>query len=153
MAADEKNPGEKKKSSSSSNIDLFAAGERKILKPPAPVVNTIVTPVTEKAVSSTQSPTSTVVPTSVPASSSSSSTSSTVLNDIVIPSSPISVAPSASRNSLIELQAELLRLEAEREQLEIDQQRLDEEKVSKGKEKELKKYLTYLIDCILFQRI
>jgi hypothetical protein len=44
-------------------------------------------------------------------------------------------APSSSRNSMIELQAELLRLEAEKEQLEIDQLRLDEEKVSKLKQR------------------
>lgn len=46
-------------------------------------------------------------------------------------------APSSSRNSMIELQAELLRLEAEKEQLEIDQLRLDEEKVRKLKQRNM----------------
>ena len=46
-----------------------------------------------------------------------------------VPTIPVPSA-SASRNSMIELQAELLRLEAEKEQIEMDQLRLDEDKVS-----------------------
>ena len=58
----------------------------------------------------------------------------TVSTTEVKTAAPIVSAPSASsaRNSMIELQAELLRLQAEKEQLEIDQLRIDEEKVRRG---------------------
>ena len=128
MAADDKSSGEKKKSSSSSNIDLFAAGERKIPKATVPVVNLFPKPVAEKSTTSVvdRIPVPLSAPTPV---SSSSSVSTAGSKENALPLPAVSVAPSASRNNLIELQAELLRLEAEKEQLEIDQLRIDEEKV------------------------
>lgn len=113
-AADDENQSEKPKPRNpSSNIDLFAAGERKIKKPID--VSVTATPVkpdvpVNKAVDA-------VKPSNI------------ADNGQVGPTTSV-VAPSSSRNSMIELQAELLRLEAEKEQLEIDQLRLDEEKVS-----------------------
>ena len=125
MAADDKTSGEKKKSSSSSNIDLFAAGERKIPKATVPVVNLVAA---EKTIASVVDRIPVPLSAPIPVSSSSGK-STTGSNENVLPLTAASLAPSASRNNLIELQAELLRLEAEKEQLEIDQQRIDEEKV------------------------
>lgn len=85
----------------SDNIDLFAAGPR---MPQVKPVKSLVPP-----------------PMDQDSGSSDNSNSRRSVDDMN--SSP------SSRNSKVELQAELLRLEAEKEQLEIDRQRLDEEKV------------------------
>lgn len=117
-ADDEKQSEKPKPRSPSSNIDLFAAGERKIKNPiDVSVTTTAVKPEVPviKAVDA-------VKPSNIAENGQVGATTSVV-------------APSSSRNSMIELQAELLRLEAEKEQLEIDQLRLDEEKVSNLKQR------------------
>ena len=115
LAADDQNQAEKPKPRNpSSNIDLFAAGERKIKAPiNVSVTSTVAKPevIANKAVDAVK-PLNTA-------------------ENVQIGATTSVAAPSSSRNSMIELQAELLRLEAEKEQLEIDQLRLDEEKVSK----------------------
>ena len=89
-------------------LDLFAAGDRKNVvtpspsPPPTPTTPVPSTPVAvDKPVVST--PSITPVPAPAP-------------------------GPMSSRNTFMEMQAELLRLEAEKEQLEIDQERLAAEK-------------------------
>lgn len=108
-----------------SNVDLFAAGERKVVKP---LVNVVPISVATKTVTETKK----VVDVVEPARDVEKVISSSVVDSAISAASSISStpAPSSSRNSMIELQAELLRLEAEKEQLEMDQLRLDEEKVS-----------------------
>ena len=116
MSGDDSNSIESTKPKSSrSNIDLFAAGERKVPKAPS---NSTPNPADKDVVVSAEK----VKPVAVDVGVASSS-----ITDVATPASVVS--PASSRNSMIELQAELLRLEAEREQLEIDQLRLDEEKV------------------------
>lgn len=113
MAANDQNETEKPKPKSpSSNIDLFAAGERKIKVP----VNVSATSIFAKPEVAAAKVTDAVKPT-------------IITENVPIGVTTSASAPSSSRNSMIELQAELLRLEAEKEQLEIDQLRLDEEKV------------------------
>ena len=116
MTVDDRNSIESSKPKSPrSNIDLFAAGERKVPKAPS---NSTPNPAEKDVVVAAEKTKPAPVDVGVVSSS---------ITDVVTPASVVS--PASSRNSMIELQAELLRLEAEREQLEIDQLRLDEEKV------------------------
>lgn len=118
MSADDRNSIESSKPKTSrSNIDLFAAGERKIPKAPT---NSTPTQAEKEVVVAAEK----TKPSSVDVGVVSSG-----ITDVATPASASVASPASSRNSMIELQAELLRLEAEREQLEIDQLRLDEEKV------------------------
>ena len=119
-ATDNESPSEKPKKNTA-NVDLFSAGERKPIAPPAPIVFVSVTQSSDKAVDAGKP----VKPEEKVA---------TVSTTEVKAAAPIVSAPSASsaRNSMIELQAELLRLQAEKEQLEIDQLRIDEEKVRRS---------------------
>ena len=120
LAADDQNQAEKPKPRNpSSNIDLFAAGERKIKAPIVPITPAAAKPEVpmNKAVDEVKS--------------------LNLAENVQIAATTSVTAPSSSRNSMIELQAELLRLEAEKEQLEIDQLRLDEEKVRKLKQRNM----------------
>jgi hypothetical protein len=119
-ATDNESPSEKPKKKTA-NVDLFAAGERKPIAPPAPIVFVSVTQSSDKAADA-------VKPVKA------EEKVATVNTTEVKTGAPIVSAPSASsaRNSMIELQAELLRLQAEKEQLEIDQLRIDEEKVRRA---------------------
>ena len=116
-ATNNESPNEKPKKNTA-NVDLFAAGERKPIAPPAPIIFVSVTQSSDKQADTvkTVKADEKVI------------TSSTTEIEIAAPvaSAP---SPSSARNSMIELQAELLRLQAEKEQLEIDQLRIDEEKV------------------------
>ena len=138
------------KSSSSSNIDLFAAGERKLPKPPvsATVTEKSIEKSIEKAIEKIEKIEKPIpVPIQIQSTPVSTGSSTQARTDSKteskisgsefistpvpgpVPTIPVPSA-SASRNSMIELQAELLRLEAEKEQIEMDQLRLDEDKVS-----------------------
>lgn len=151
MAVDDKKDDlPKAKRSATEYRDIFAAGERKLPNAPGNVLSPFATPVktevksevvvkkdvvVEKVSEKLLPPTSaaaapaavtTSVP-SVPATGTVDAITTAIPQTIL--QIPLTIqTPSASRNSMIELQAELLRLEAEREQLEIDQLRLEEEK-------------------------
>lgn len=124
--------------SPSVNIDLFAAGERKVIK--------TVTK-TEKGKEQNDSGSAKVISSTAVAEeidnkagkndvnndkkNNMNNEKNTLQPSTTTPPSTSNPPPTSisSRNSVIELQAELLRLEAEWEQLEVDQQRIEEEKV------------------------
>ncbi len=104
-------------------IDLFAAGDRKTpIQTPSPTLASSSGTANASATGTVMAP-----PKPAPVATDSTTTATTT--------APASTAPpttppsaTASRNTNIELQAELLRLEAEKEQLEVDQLRLEGEK-------------------------
>lgn len=96
-------------------IDLFAAADRQAVAPPPPPTLASIT-----AASNTSTTGTVTAPKPAPVAVDSSTAAD--------PASVPVPGAVASRNTFIELQAELLRLEAEKEQLEVDQQRLESEK-------------------------